>query len=429
MSKKSFKVLILTDLAVKAFRDRLLGTLRFCSKHPEINIVNINDERKTDRTPTDIDAVIRYLPSRKIRLSPKTFVYDLMDYESIDDEAIAHAVANLLIRRGHKHFAFVGSSLPDERQRSDLRGKAFSDYLKSQGFDCAVHSNSHDSTQITAKITGLVRFLQGLPKPCGVMLYADNCAMEVLYACQSANISIPEQIALVGVDNDTSICENVHPTLSSVWPDFEYAGYHLAENLLAKLNGEIKTPDIISYGVRAIIERDSSQDLNCGGLLVCRIDDYIKENFTQRLTLGMIARRFNVSGRLIEMRFRNIRGYSVHRRIESLRLEKARHLLRKDLNHSHQRNRLCLRLWFRSRLSPCLCRSHRHVGPGLSAIRPIGLTPASHFLLAFATFTPREGGAKDRLSTRRSSCGRLHGNPVRHRRPEPPDKARSGCLK
>lgn len=328
---KAFRVLLLIDLSVKSTRDRLTGFIRFCSHHPEMSIVRTNNVYLLDKVPTDIDAVIlnEKLSHLKARFPRRTKVFIIEAGKVImDTEAVVQAAVDLLIRRGHRQFAYIGSHLKHEQRRSDLRGRLFASYVGSKGFDSAIYSDHRmTNSETDGGIIRLAEFLQSLPKPCGVLLYADNCAWDVFDACQYAHLSIPEQLALVGIDNDLSICENIHPSLSSVLPDFEHAGFLLGEHILSVLNRTAVRQSIQTYGVRAVVERDSTQDLTCGGLLVNRVDRYLQENFTQKIALGDLANQFNVSSRLIEIRFKKILNCTITERIDSLRIAKARHML------------------------------------------------------------------------------------------------------
>ena len=96
------------------------------------------------------------------------------------------------------------------------RGEAFRAYLAAKGYPCAICARKAVRGDWTARLKRLADELAALPHPCGVLAYNDERAREVIDACNLAGLNIPGQIQLVGVDNETAICENVRPRLTSV---------------------------------------------------------------------------------------------------------------------------------------------------------------------------------------------------------------------
>jgi len=333
----AFRVAVIANRRWKSNRDRISGIIRRLSERHDVQIIDTPTWRRTMKINVD-GALLSdetYARGRFLSRRTKVVTFECSTLRStcvkcnhdvcLSNSAVAQAAADLLIRRGHRHFAFIGSNVDVECHRSRLRAGCFAHYLSSKGYGCAVFSPPTQGS--SDELHRLADFLTALPKPCGVMLYADNLAQSVLDACRYAHLTCPEQIALVGVDNETEICENSHPTLSSVLPDFEGAGYLGADLLLKLLDGEEPEEPNPTYGVKAVIERDSTQDLRGGGQLAMRIDNYLRENFTQKITIDGIAKRLHVSRRLIEMRFREIHGCSVLDRLTALRMAEARHKL------------------------------------------------------------------------------------------------------
>lgn len=325
-------VVVLSGRDLKSLRDRLTGISNRFACEPNFNIVDLYGIQKIPHEFTQADAVICTTETRSLRqlFSPRTKFFSFTNpIASIDTAAVARAAADLLIRRGHTNFAFIETNRILERKSSHTRALAFRAHLSKQGFSCRVYTPRLLRNEVTAdNIHDLAKFLADLPKPCGVMLFADDRAQAVLNACRQAQLSVPEQIALVGVDNDNLICEATHPTLSSVLPDFEYAGEILADAIVRQLNGEKRIAPV-TYGVKAVIERDSTRDMRWGGLLASRIDDYLAHNFADAVSIAAMAKRFNVSRRYAEQRFKEIKGCTIHERLESLRLDRAQHLLKK----------------------------------------------------------------------------------------------------
>ena len=117
----------------------------------------------------------------------------------------------------------------------------------------------------SAKTKGNVdaQWLLTLPKPCGVMAYADEEARDVFDACRVAGIPIPEQISVIGIDNELDLRESSHPTLTRILPAFEQSGFVAAKELGRTFDsGRKRNTRILSYGIAQVVERASTRDVN-----------------------------------------------------------------------------------------------------------------------------------------------------------------------
>ena len=235
-----------------------------------------------------------------------------------DNSAVAKAAADALLRLRLPHFAYVGARAHDlENSHSVLRERSFRKILARKGFKIStLFVDNPVFTQLLAE----------LPKPVGIFAYNDVTAAKVLSVLHATGISVPEQAAVVGVDNDTDICENTHPPLSSVALDFESAGRLAVEILAAALDGRRRVPHRI-FGVLGVTERGSTQSGRTGSRMILAVRDILRREYGEKLSLGSIARRLNVSPRLLTMRFREITGRSVHKELQEIRLTAAHKLL------------------------------------------------------------------------------------------------------
>ena len=136
-----------------------------------------------------------------------------------------------------------------------------------------------------------------------------------------------EDDEVVGVDNDVEICEMLRPTLTSILPDFEQCGYLAMEALLEKIEHPKRRIPNHMVGIRKIFERESTQDVDGSVRLVTRARAYIADNFGRHLTVPEIAASVKASRRLLEMKFRQVTGGTVHDEIERVRMDEAKRLL------------------------------------------------------------------------------------------------------
>ena len=232
-----------------------------------------------------------------------------------DDETIGRMAADHFLQRGFANFAFVG-----DLGRSDwskAREASFRSALKRRRFGCSVFADSRDD--------GLARFLQGLPKPVAVFAAFDLRAREVLDACVEAGLRVPNDVAILGVDNEEMICETSSPTLSSIPLSNENAGFQAAEALSRIMSGERpKRPVRIRFSGERVIERESTRRLKKNDWLVERCLEIIAANTNLALTTADLVQGLKVSRRTLEVRFKEATGLTLARASVLARLNRAR---------------------------------------------------------------------------------------------------------
>ena len=237
----------------------------------------------------------------------------------IDNAAIAEAAASSLMPLKPRHFAYVGARAHEmEDSHSRARERRFRQFLVKKGL--AVTSLFVDDDRFSTD-------LAALPRPVGIFAYNDITAAKALSELHALGVQVPEQAAVIGVDNDPDICENTHPPLSSVDPDFEAAGRMAVEVLSAALSERRRIP-ILKFGVSGVVERRSTQSGKTGSRMVSKAREILRRRYGERLSLELIAGELNISPRLLSLRFREITGGSVHAELEEIRLAAARRMLK-----------------------------------------------------------------------------------------------------
>ena len=349
-ARQTKRILVIADKQIKAGRDRLSGALRYFQGQSNalVAILNRNQpgatrefRRMIRETPPDgllfttgDDKLAGIWHSEGMGHIPAVaidFDMDAVAWKcpmnatfSVDDRAIGIAAAQLLSRRGYRHFGYVG--LSSETHRSDVRAAAFETYVEALGYDC----QKIDVNMATLnKVDGLAEWVKNLPKPCGVMAYFDQISRELVDACKLADIKIPDEIALVGVDDEADLCETATPSLSSILPDFNGGGYLAAEMLHQLLQqGEPKSlQEKIFYGVKAVVERRSTCDLRGGSRIVSLACEYIRSHACDGICVTDVSDALHISRRLLEFRFRQILDRTIREEIEKVKLRKVEDLL------------------------------------------------------------------------------------------------------
>lgn len=353
--RKAKRVLVLVNQTLKAARDEISGILRGASAREglEVRILDRNlppdalREMTLAWTPDGIitdnrGSVPALLPGavpNRITLNARgrtTIPVVYLDFSSpkassvvVDNAAIGRAAADFFLRRRYSNFAFIGTNLGHTAPHSRARAAAFSAALAEEGRACATFEMDElDPAKWSGELERLTAWIVALPKPCAVMAHADVYAQLVTDACRLGKVRIPEQVALVGVDNEIDIADNLRPTLSSILPDFEQAG-RLAVDALVRLMGNrrLRRPIRLSYGVRALIERGSTQDTHGAGHLVDSARGIIRKRALEGIRVADIARELNVSPRLLELHFNAVLGRSVREELILFRLEEVRRRL------------------------------------------------------------------------------------------------------
>jgi len=236
-----------------------------------------------------------------------------------DDAAIAKAAADHLLSRGLTHFGFFG----DDRFNWSLwRREAFHHYLSQAGFHC------HDAPQRAGKSGNKVaRWVRSLPKPAGVMACYDIRGRELIDACRMAGVEIPDELAVVGVDDDELLCELCDPPLSSIIPDVRRTGWVAAEILDGMMAG--RWPPALHHPIPplGVTTRRSSDMLAIEDADLAAAVRFIREQACAGITVEDVVGRVPLSRRVLESRFERVLGRSPHAEILRVRLERAKQLL------------------------------------------------------------------------------------------------------
>jgi len=182
----------------------------------------------------------------------------------------------------------------------------------------------------------MVSWLAQLPRPCGVFACCDGWASVVARYARAAELRVPEDIAIIGADNDVIECELTDPPLSSVTVPWQSLGRQAGQLVRAALAGQAIAGKRIVIGPGHVITRRSSDALAIEDPLVARAVRWIREHAQRALTVPSVARAAATSRRRLERRFHVVLGRTVVQEIRRVRVETAKHLLsttNQDLTH------------------------------------------------------------------------------------------------
>ena len=343
------RVLLIISTAAKSNRDKLAGIYHYIKLHTPWNVQLVdrfNDPQTIDnirewkvhgmiigRIPDASENVTELAVPTVImdaKMGRYTTYFKKASFITCDSKAIAHAGVDYLVSQGFKNFAYVGESQGNEWYVQ--RCRSFREQLHALGFSCNNYAcavpcamNTKGWVQDQDK---LVRWLKALPKQTAVFVPNDRQAQQVLEVCRLARISVPVDLAVLGVDNDELLCESTTPTLSSIQPDFKACGYQAAQLLEQLMFLQRRTPQSLLYGAKRIVSRESTQfHSHALDPRVRRGLDFIRLNADRTISVCEIAQHMHVSRRMTELLFRKHLEHSITEEIQLARMEKLKRLL------------------------------------------------------------------------------------------------------
>lgn len=246
-------------------------------------------------------------------------------YVEHDSTASARIAAKELLSLECAAYAYVPNFAPSSW--SEDRARAFRQILGLHGKRPSCFSFRQGVEDRVAWHNALRDFLKGLPRPCGVFAANDPVGETVLVACADIGLSVPEDVAVIGVDDYEAVCENTVPTLSSVALDFTGAGRASAELLDELLRTPSARPAVRTFGVRGLTRRASTLRLPNGDAEISKALEMIRLRACDGLRARDVLNAMGCSRRLAEMRFRFATGQSPLEAIQARRLECACEML------------------------------------------------------------------------------------------------------
>jgi LacI family transcriptional regulator len=245
---------------------------------------------------------------------------------SSDSSHAAELAAEHLLERGFRNYGFVGVA---NRIWSHRREGAFCAAIKKAGFDPYVYPlpRRRADRQWGCEQAILEDWLRGLPKPLGLMTCNDDRGRQVIEACRGVGLQVPEQAAVVGVDNDELLCELADPPLSSVVLGAERGGFEAAALLAGLMSRRIRKPRHIVTSALRVVTRHSTDVTVLEDAEVAQALRYIRKNATEPLGINDVVCAVATSRRSLEIRFKKAMGRTVHDEIRRVRLDRAMQLL------------------------------------------------------------------------------------------------------
>jgi len=342
ITQKRSNVALLVEASSDYTRRLLRGVTTYMQEHQSW-IICKGEYRRGQMIPRELrqgkcNGIIAHIETEQIAGIIRTCGIPVIDMSSrrlissvpcveTDNNSISKIASEHLLERGFRHFGFVGD---DFFGWSKLRCEYFQQHITEAGYNCSVFRNS--GSKGTAGHWNLDRprltlWIQSLSKPAGIMAGWDGYGQQVLEACRHCGVAVPDEVAVIGVDNDEMECEFSNPPLSSIDNNPRQIGYECAALLDCMMSG--KKVKQMRYVVQPIgvVMRQSTDVLAIPDSRVSEVIRFIREHACQGIGIGEVLRSTHLSRRMLEISLRKYLGHSPHQEILRVKFQHVKKLL------------------------------------------------------------------------------------------------------
>lgn len=246
-----------------------------------------------------------------------------------DDEAIGRLAAEHLIERGFHRFAFCGFSgeaWSDRRRDAFVRRTAESSTEPCRVYESywvGAHALPWDEEQ-----RRISAWLGEIEPPLAVMACNDVRGLHLIEACRSLGLAVPEEVAIIGVDNDELLCGIASPPMTSVVPNAEAVGYYAAETLATLMGGDPPAASTRLIAPLGVEIRQSTDVVAIDDRRVAAALHYIRQNACQGISVDEIVQHADLSRSTLERQLRRYLGRTPQQEIRHVQVRRASELLR-----------------------------------------------------------------------------------------------------
>ena len=251
-----------------------------------------------------------------------------------DDFQTGKLAAEFFMKKGYKHFAFFG--VPD-LLFSQQRQNGFAKTLRSAGFSCdsllvtALAVSRRASIQwsdVIPEVGPWVKKIKRQKRQTAIYCSHDEYALSMLSSCGNLNIRVPDDVAVLGTDDNDLVCSLATPSLSSVHQDIGRIGFEAAKLLDDMLNGSADPHVSITIPSSTVTMRESTDRLTLSDADVTAAIRIIRANDSRRLKVNEIVEGVATSRRSLELKFKKYLGRGIHEEILRARVDHAKDLMR-----------------------------------------------------------------------------------------------------
>ena len=329
------KVLIIIDTSRLTGRDLLRGAERYISSFArwEVHTLDPNyltghfsqEVRRLDLGKFDgflicytqnISSILTNKKPKIVHYTPK----ERMPGTSLivtSSSRIGELAANYFMSLGFKNYAYCGFK---NIIWSDLRRTSYYQTLSQNGFDNVQNFMDTPSRKKDINQKRLTSWLKKLPKPIAIFACNDDRAVYILEACKSSNINVPEEVAVLGVDNDDLVCNLSSPPLSSIALNFKNAGFQAAKHLDQLMKGNTENV-VVDVDPIEIITRRSTDIFAVEDTELIAAMVFIRNHYHNPIQVSDVVKAVSISRRELEYRFKFEFKKTIQDEINRLRVE------------------------------------------------------------------------------------------------------------
>ncbi len=238
-----------------------------------------------------------------------------LPFVETDDVIIAGLAADHLLERGFNHYAFCG----DERYKWSIwREEEFVRIVTGKGHGCPVYRHHPEGGKAPSNMAEeerqLSNWVKQLPKPIGIMACYELRGQQLLEVCRRMGIAVPDEVAVIGVDNDELLCNLSDPPLSSIIPDTHRTGYEAAHILDRLMSGKKCATREVRVAPLGIVTRQSTDVLAIADTDISQAVRFIRQHACDGIKVEDVLNAVPLSRRVLENRFKKITGPNTTRR-------------------------------------------------------------------------------------------------------------------
>ena len=279
---------------------------------------------------------LRHLKVPTVNIAGDTLMESRVPAVAPHSRMIGRLAAEHLISLGIRNLAYHGV---EGRFYSNLRWQGFKEMAKEAGLNAVKFCVAHTIRDAlwNERHDQLRKWLSKLPRPVGLFAVHDYRALIAMSACRDIGLRVPEDVAIIGADNNLMVCNFSVPTLSSIAIDGYRLGQEAAKLLRLLLEGQSPPTHAILVNPNGVIQRKSSEVLHLADEISRKAVLFMQTNYAKQFKIGSISDALCISRRTLELRFRKAMKSSPADFLSKLRVQKAVALLKDESKWSLER--------------------------------------------------------------------------------------------